>query len=82
VDNHDFLRDLAVMRVNVARTIADAEAIMALPEEAAAAMRLLDSDERNLLKCWEAVTALAARAAPARVALEAGAYTRSLLSST
>jgi exocyst complex component 3 len=69
-NRHELIRDLAVMRVNLSRTIADAEAIMALPEQAAAALATL-SDERNLFTCWETLTALARRAAPARVSLEA-----------
>lgn len=69
-DRHDLIRDLAVMRVNLSRTMADAEAIIALPEQAAAAVKTL-SDERNLFTCWEQLTALAQRARPARIALEA-----------
>lgn len=69
-DHHVLIRDLAVMRVNLARTIADAEAILSLPEQAAAATDML-SDERNLFACWEKLTELEQRAAPARAALEA-----------
>lgn len=68
-NRHELIRDLAVMRVNLSRTIADAEAIVGLPEQAAAALELL-SDERNLFACWEKLTALAQQAAPARAALE------------
>ena len=69
-DHHDVIRDLAVMRTNLAKTVADAEAILALPAQAAAALRLLDDDERNLFACWEQLTELAMRAQPARAALE------------
>ena len=56
-DHHDIIRDLAVMRVNISKTLADAEAIIALPAQVAAAMELLD-DERNLFACWERLTEL------------------------
>jgi len=69
-DHHDVIRDLAVMRTNLAKTVADAEAILALPAQAAAALRLLDDDERNLFACWEQLTELAMRAQPARASLE------------
>ena len=69
-NRHELIRDLAVMRVNLSRTMADAEAIVALPEQAHAALEML-SDERNLFTCWEKLTALTRRAAPARIALEA-----------
>ena len=52
-DNHHLIRDLAVMRANISRTIRDAEAVVALPEEAARAIELLDDDEQNLFECWE-----------------------------
>ena len=70
IDRPDLIRDLAVMRVNLGATVADAEAITALPELAAAATELL-SDERALLTAWEDLTALEARTRPARAALEA-----------
>ena len=80
-DHHDVIRDLAVMRTNLAKTVADSEAILALPAQAAAALRLLDDDERNLFACWEQLTELAMRAQPARAALETAlrrdAYARS-----
>ena len=70
-DHHDVIRDLAVMRTNLAKTVADAEAILALPAQAAAALQLLEDDERNLFACWEQLTELAMRAQPARAALKA-----------
>ena len=70
-DNHHLIRDLAVMRANISRTIRDAEAVVALPEEAARAIELLDDDEQNLFECWERLSELAQRARPARAALEA-----------
>ena len=69
-EHHDVIRDLAVMRTNLAKTVADAEAILALPVQAAAALQLLEDDERNLFACWEQLTELAMRAQPARAALE------------
>lgn len=74
-DHHDIIRDLAVMRVNISKTLADAEAIIALPAQVAAAMELLD-DERNLFACWERLTELERRSRPARAALEAEAARR------
>ena len=59
------------MRANISRTIRDAEAVVALPEEAARAIELLDDDEQNLFECWERLSELAQRARPARAALEA-----------
>ena len=70
-DNHHLIRDLAVMRANISRTIRDAEAVVALPEEAARAIELLDDDEQNLFECWERLSKLAQRARPARAALDA-----------
>ena len=70
-DNHHLIRDLAVMRANISRTIRDAEAVVALPEQAARAIGLLDDDEQNLFECWERLSELAQRARPARAALEA-----------
>lgn len=70
-DNHHLIRDLAVMRANISRTIRDAEAVVALPEQAARAIELLDDDEQNLFECWERLSELAQRARPARAALEA-----------
>lgn len=69
-DHHDVIRDLAVMRANIAKTVIDAEAILALPAQAASALQLLKDDERNLFACWELLTELAMRAQPARAALE------------
>ena len=69
-DHHDVIRDLAVMRANLARTVTDAEAILAIPAQAAAALQLLKDDERNLFACWEQLTELAMRSQPARTALE------------
>lgn len=66
----ELLRDLSVMRVNLKRTIDDAKAIIALPEQAAKAIEMLN-DENNLFACWEELTTLATSAQPARVALEA-----------
>ena len=74
-DHHDIIRDLAVMRVNISKTLADTEAIIALPAQVAAAMELLD-DERNLFACWERLTELERRSRPARAALEAEAARR------
>ena len=69
-DHQDIIRNLAVMRVNLSKTLSDAEAILALPGHAAEAMELL-SDDRNLFACWERLTELERRALPARMALEA-----------
>ena len=59
-DHQDIIRNLAVMRVNLSKTLSDAEAILALPGHAAEAMELL-SDDRNLFACWERLTELERR---------------------
>ena len=50
------------MRVNLSKTLSDAEAILALPGHAAEAMELL-SDDRNSFACWERLTELETRVA-------------------
>ena len=51
-DNHHLIRDLAVMRANISRTMRTPKPVVALPGGGSEAIELLDDDEQNLFECW------------------------------
>lgn len=71
IDAHERIQHLSTVNNNLGRTLQDAEAIAALPAEAAEAQRLLKHGNGGLMQAYECLAILEGTSYKARQALEA-----------